>query len=118
MKSTVTTALDRFRTREMARVEILQCFLDSPALATLAAELNSARDKLQTDPSQIYTLLGDIIAKNTQLHALTLSWIEALTKIPPEDISEYIAAELFFKRESDNALASITFKVLQQASRY
>jgi hypothetical protein len=112
----VQTALRLLEKRELAKVTRLQAVLDGAEFTSeLASQLNAARDQLQTDPTKIYFIIGHLISDDPIVCETTIAWVTELALLKTEDVRVYCRCELLSRREADNKLAELTFKLLMQA---
>lgn len=115
------TALKLLEERENLKVQNLERFISQGRISkALAESLTEAQSNLVSEPEQIYLLIGDIICQENQDRLVDLTkdlcWTlgNLLTK---EQLLEYIRYELLFRREADNKLATLVFRLLQQAKQ-
>lgn len=115
------SALKLLEKRENLKVRNLEKFISQGDMKPeLARALTEAQTKLVSEPEQIYLLIGDIICQEDQEQLIDLtrqlSWTLG-NLLTQEQILDYIRHELLFRREADNKLAVLVFRLLQQAKQ-
>ena len=115
MSNPVDAALFALRQKEERKVELLSEFLESDELIKLSPKLNTARENLQTNPEQIYYLLGSLISSDEDLHSFHRIWHSKLSYLSDADLTKYLSEEMLIKRTTDNATAQLIFKILYKA---
>lgn len=114
----VQRALQLLDKRELAKVKRLQAVLDGDEFTPeLASKLLAARDQLQTDPTQIYLIIGNLLATDLNLCKQTIFFVDSMYHLSEQEVEEYVTYELLVRREADNKLSELIFQLLMKAKQ-
>ena len=111
-------ALNLLKEREEIKVRNLEEFISVGHLSKeLAQALTEAQKQLISEPQQIYLLIGDIICEGNESLIVdsTSMLVQAMSKLNMIEIIDFTRYELLFRRDTDNKLAVLVFRLLQQA---